>query len=98
MTAARTAKVERKTRETEIVVEVNLDGTGKAAIDTPLPFLSHMLDQIARLTDDLTDDEIRETAEELERRWSAVRASPAFLPTVVLLGLWTTMWLLTRAF
>jgi imidazoleglycerol-phosphate dehydratase len=45
---ARTARIERKTRETEIVVEVNLDGTGKATIDTPLPFLSHMLDQIAR--------------------------------------------------
>ena len=45
---ARTARIERKTRETEIVVEVNLDGTGRAAIDTPLPFLSHMLDQIAR--------------------------------------------------
>src|SRR5688500_20290597 len=45
---ARTARIERKTRETEIVVEVNLDGTGKAAIDTPLPFLSHMLDQISR--------------------------------------------------
>ena len=45
---ARTARIERKTKETEIVVEVNLDGTGTAAIDTPLPFLSHMLDQIAR--------------------------------------------------
>ena len=45
---ARTARIERKTRETEIVVEVNLDGTGKASIDTPLPFLSHMLEQIGR--------------------------------------------------
>jgi imidazoleglycerol-phosphate dehydratase len=44
----RTAKVERKTRETEIRIELDLDGTGKASIDTPLPFLSHMLEQIAR--------------------------------------------------
>jgi imidazoleglycerol-phosphate dehydratase len=45
---ARIAKVERKTRETAISIELNLDGTGQASIDTPLPFLSHMLDQIAR--------------------------------------------------
>jgi imidazoleglycerol-phosphate dehydratase len=44
----RTAKVERNTRETRIRVEVDLDGTGKASIQTPLPFLSHMLEQIAR--------------------------------------------------
>jgi imidazoleglycerol-phosphate dehydratase len=46
--AARTAKVERKTRETKITVEIDLDGTGRCSIDTPLPFLSHMLEQIGR--------------------------------------------------
>ncbi len=44
----RRARVERKTRETEIVVELCLDGTGSYDIKTPLPFLSHMLEQIAR--------------------------------------------------
>jgi imidazoleglycerol-phosphate dehydratase len=44
----RKALVERKTRETEIVVEIDLDGSGRSQIDTPLPFLSHMLEQIAR--------------------------------------------------
>lgn len=44
----RKARVTRKTRETEIEVEIDLDGTGQSQIDTPLPFLSHMLDQIAR--------------------------------------------------
>ncbi len=46
--STRTATVERKTRETRIRVELDLDGTGKASIETPLPFLSHMLEQIAR--------------------------------------------------
>ena len=46
--ADRIARVERKTAETSIVVRINLDGTGQSRIDTPLPFLSHMLDQIAR--------------------------------------------------
>jgi imidazoleglycerol-phosphate dehydratase len=44
----RKAIVERQTRETRIRVELNLDGTGVSAIDTPLPFLSHMVEQIAR--------------------------------------------------
>jgi len=44
----RRAVVERKTRETDIKVEVDLDGTGQSSIDTPLPFLSHMIDQLAR--------------------------------------------------
>lgn len=44
----RTARVERKTKETDITVEIDLDGRGEAHIETPLPFLSHMLEQIAR--------------------------------------------------
>ncbi len=44
----RNASLERKTRETRIRVEIDLDGTGQSNINTPLPFLSHMLDQIAR--------------------------------------------------
>jgi imidazoleglycerol-phosphate dehydratase len=48
MVERRTARVERKTKETEIVVEIDLDGTGRSSIATPLPFLSHMVDQIAR--------------------------------------------------
>lgn len=45
---ARTAQIERNTKETQIQVEINLDGCGQAELDTGLPFLEHMLDQIAR--------------------------------------------------
>ena len=46
--SARQAQVSRDTKETQIRASINLDGTGQAQFDTPLPFLNHMLDQIAR--------------------------------------------------
>ena len=44
----RTATVERNTKETQIRIALALDGTGMRAIETPLPFLSHMLEAFAR--------------------------------------------------
>ncbi|MGA7595687.1 MAG: imidazoleglycerol-phosphate dehydratase HisB [Gallionella sp.] len=44
----RSTKVSRNTLETQINVELNLDGSGKTKFDTGLPFFDHMLDQIAR--------------------------------------------------
>ncbi len=40
----RQARVERKTKETEITVQLNIDGTGAAKVQTPIPFFSHMLE------------------------------------------------------
>ncbi|MDY7540188.1 imidazoleglycerol-phosphate dehydratase HisB [Undibacterium sp. RTI2.1] len=48
MQAQRTAEVSRNTNETQIRVAINIDGTGKQKLNTGVPFLDHMLDQIAR--------------------------------------------------
>ena len=45
---SRTASVERNTLETQIQVSLNLDGSGQANLNTGIPFLDHMLDQVAR--------------------------------------------------
>jgi imidazoleglycerol-phosphate dehydratase len=45
---ARTAQAARKTSETEISLQIDLDGTGKGVFDTEIPFFDHMLDHIAR--------------------------------------------------
>ena len=45
---ARTSTIERNTLETQITAELNLDGSGQGQIDTGIPFLDHMLDQIVR--------------------------------------------------
>ena len=44
----RKAKISRKTKETSIVVEVNIDGKGKYKIDTGIGFLDHMLEQLSK--------------------------------------------------
>ena len=46
--SARTAHVKRDTLETRIEVDLNLDGSGKTQLETGVPFLEHMLDQVAR--------------------------------------------------
>ena len=44
----RTAEITRNTLETQITVKINLDGTGVRTLNSGIPFLDHMLDQIAR--------------------------------------------------
>jgi len=45
---SRTARINRKTKETEVLVEVNLDGKGKVSIKTGLPFLDHLLTSLSK--------------------------------------------------
>jgi imidazoleglycerol-phosphate dehydratase len=46
--STRAAKADRKTAETQIALSVNVDGSGRAVLATGIPFLDHMLDQVAR--------------------------------------------------
>jgi imidazoleglycerol-phosphate dehydratase len=46
--STRAAKADRKTAETQIALSVNVDGSGKSVLATGIPFLDHMLDQVAR--------------------------------------------------
>ena len=46
--SARTARIQRDTNETQIEIQINLDGSGCAELETGLPFLEHMLEQVAR--------------------------------------------------
>ncbi len=48
MSTPRTAEIVRNTNETQIRVAINVDGTGQQKLNTGVPFLDHMLDQIAR--------------------------------------------------
>ncbi len=48
MSKQRRAAVNRETRETQIALELNLDGAGRAELETGVPFLEHMLEQVAR--------------------------------------------------
>ncbi|MBK4733788.1 imidazoleglycerol-phosphate dehydratase HisB [Noviherbaspirillum pedocola] len=48
MSTPRSAEVVRDTNETQIRIAINLDGSGRQKLDTGVPFLDHMLDQIAR--------------------------------------------------
>jgi imidazoleglycerol-phosphate dehydratase len=44
----RTAKISRKTKETQISLEINIDGSGRSKIKTPLKFLNHMLENFSK--------------------------------------------------
>ena len=44
----RIARVERKTKESQVLVDLNLDGSGEISVDTGVPFFDHMLSQLGK--------------------------------------------------
>lgn len=61
LSLSRTAAVTRTTKETDVAVSLNLDGSGKCSADTGIPFLNHMLQQIA--SHSLIDLEVKATGD-----------------------------------
>ena len=45
---SRTARIERTTKESDVLVELNLDGTGQVDVSTGVPFYDHMLSQLGK--------------------------------------------------
>ena len=62
----RTARVERLTHETQIVVELDLDGSGIVEVGTGVPFFDHMLDQLGR--HELTDERLEPRHDRVAKR------------------------------
>jgi imidazoleglycerol-phosphate dehydratase len=48
VTATRTARIERSTKESEVLVELDVDGTGESTSDTGVPFFDHMVSQLGK--------------------------------------------------
>ena len=71
----RTASIERKTKETSISVQVNLDGTGQYEIQTGIGFLDHMLEQISKHS--LIDLKVYTTLQRIqELQWAKLLPKP----------------------
>lgn len=58
---ARKARIKRKTRETDILVDINLDGSGQSSVNTGIPFMDHMLELLAKHS--LVDIKIKATGD-----------------------------------
>ena len=66
---SRTATIDRKTKESEVFVELDLDGTGANTIDTGVPFFDHMLAQLSKHSGIDLGELDREAVEALATKW-----------------------------